>query len=568
MNHTDELPRLSRVEFFGSRGGELIPAVAQAIERWAEATPGGLSPAHRSILAWARLSIDVPNGGLDQFFYNQRGDDDVEELIHLLDRIEVPRAGNLLRDAIVIYRQNQPAFCVDNPWDGLFGSIKAFRKLERSIVNLVVHGDRALEAWIRSHVAELVVDEAGNPIDPRFTGTVEVCWPNGLLRESLEVKRGKPHGAYREYFDDGTIQMVSFYRSGEVTGDFWPDGRVKRKKSRRGPQTIIEWYHPSGVLQKRYVKAKNGDVLEPDRLYHENGQLAEEVHFAGREKRGPWLRFFDDGSPRLQAEYAVGETLIVHNQWADDRTQVVKDGSGVYDDDGCAVGVEYDVVMRFDWQHVRELKGGIPHGQQRTYRREVLWSVSSCDEGEPGDSTTYWDNGRVRSISRVVGGQRVESDECPRFDQPIPAVLLRVEANERLYNAWDHRRVDVYPQVLNLDEVQRTLPVPDFLREVHERNLNRNISCEYKNWDTFDDGIAYLLTVSETGDVRDATANGSGCYSGGSWNIYPPLLKRLRFTPGLVRGRAVECRVLARVDHTFVEGAGGAAGPSPDPSTS
>jgi hypothetical protein len=126
-------------------------------------------------------------------------------------------------------------------------------------------------------------------------------------------------------------------------------------------------------------------------------------------------------------------------------------------------------------------------------------------------------------------------------------------ANEELYTAWDHIPVDEYPYVLNIDKIQKKLHVPDFLRDVHERNLTKTIRSEYEDCSTFNDGIAYSLTVSEAGEVLSATANASGIYSGGSWDTYPPLLRQLRFTPGRVRGRAVECEELARVDHTFVE---------------
>src|SRR5262249_619188 len=128
-----------------------------------------------------------------------------------------------------------------------------------------------------------------------------------------------------------------------------------------------------------------------------------------------------------------------------------------------------------------------------------------------------------------------------------------VEANEKLYTAWGHVRVDEYPHVLNLQEVQRQLEVPDFLREVHERNLTKTLRSEYEDCNKFNDGIAYFLAVSETGEVTSATANGSDVYSGGNWDTYSPLLRQLRFTPGRVRGRAIDCRVLALVDHTFVE---------------
>ena len=403
------------------------------------------------------------------------------------------------------------------------------------------------------HIEELANDEAGNPIDAQFTGTIEIRQPNGLVGESLEVKKGKPSGAYREFFDDGTVRKVVFYKAGKVTGDFWPDGQLKRKEFKRGALTIIEWYYPSGTLQKRYVKNRNGYAAEPVRLYHENGQLAEEIQKIKGKKFGPWLKFFDDGSPRLQAEYTADETLIVHNAWTSDRVQVVKDGTGVFHDDGIGIDWEYAVFFRHNWQHDRELKDGIPHGKTTTYHNGVLWSISIYVNGVEEESTTYWNNGRVRSIAKYVGGKKTKSRSFPKFDRPVPAVVLQVEANEKLYTAWDHIRVNEYPRVLNLDEVRAQLQVPDLLLDIHERNLARTIRSEYEDWSTFNDGIAYFLTVSETGEVLSAMANGSGVYSGGLWDTYPPLLRQLQFTPGRIRGRAVECRVLALVDHTFVE---------------
>src|SRR5262249_17480624 len=160
----------------------------------------------------------------------------------------------------------------------------------------------------------------------------------------------------------------------------------------------------------------------------------------------------------------------------------------------------------------------------------VLWSVSSYVNGvQEGKSTTYWDNGRVRSITLFVQGKAGKSKSFPKFDRPIPAVVLSLEANERLYTAWDHIKGDEYPQVLNFDEVQRLLKVPDFLCEVHERNIAKALKSDYEDCNTFKDGIAYFLTVNEAGKVTSASANGSGVYSGGEWDTYPPLLRKLRF---------------------------------------
>jgi antitoxin component YwqK of YwqJK toxin-antitoxin module len=76
----------------------------------------------------------------------------------------------------------------------------------------------------------------------------------------------------------------------------------------RGKLRVEEWYFPTGQLQKRYVSDKTGYAVEPVRVWHENGQLAEELHTKKGEELGPWLKFFDDGSPRLEAEHRKGRT--------------------------------------------------------------------------------------------------------------------------------------------------------------------------------------------------------------------------------------------------------------------
>jgi antitoxin component YwqK of YwqJK toxin-antitoxin module len=319
---------------------------------------------------------------------------------------------------------------------------------------------------------------------------------------------------------------------------------------------VVEWYYPGGQLQKRFVKDKNGYAVEPIRLFHENGQLAEEVNTVEGKKRGPWLKFFPDGSPRLRAEYADDEQLIVHDAWDANGNQVVRNGTGTFHDDGRRTDWAYDLYFEHRWTADRELKNGVPDGKTTKYCEGVLWSVANYVSGkQEGEEATYWDNGRIREVTKYVGGKSGRSKSYPKFERPAPAVVLSVEANEKLYAAWRHIRVDEYPQVLNFDKVQGQLKVPDFLREVYERNLSTNLKSDYEDWNTFSDGIAYFLIVSATGEVTSATANGSGIYSGGEWGTYPPFLRQLRFKPGRIRGRAVECRVLAWVRHTFVESA-------------
>ena len=45
--------------------------------------------------------------------------------------------------------------------------------------------------------------------------------------------------------------------------------------------------------------------------------------------------------------------------------------------------------------------------------------------------------------------------------------------------------------------------VPQFLQEVHERNLAGTLKDDYEDCNTFDDGIAYFLTVDEMGHLNE-----------------------------------------------------------------
>jgi antitoxin component YwqK of YwqJK toxin-antitoxin module len=551
------LASLNRVAFFTCRDVDLIHALRRAIECLVKANQSvNLSDEQTALVAWSRLAIDVPNGGFTQFFYNLRGDLGIKPLCKLLKAVGVAKPMKSLEQAVAVYQRHRQRFQVENPWEGLFGGIPEFTPLDKAFMNSgVVAANRALEKWIRSHIEKLAVGDDGQPLDPAFTGTVEIKHPNGVVQESLEVKNGKPNGAYREFFDDGSVRQAAFYKSGQLSGDFWPSGQVKKNEMKRGQHKVTEWYYPSGKLQKRIVTDKRGKHVEPVRFFYESGQLAEELTLPAHEKGGKWLKYFEDGSPKLEAEFVAKNDEIIHNAWDEDRRQVVTNGTGVFDDDGRSIDPTHRLVFQSQWRYVSERKKGVRHGKTTTYNNGVLWSVESYTSGQrDGESTDYWDNGRVRTIAKYKADEEVESRKYPKFDRPVPAVQLNLEASEKLYSAWRHIAVDEYPVAKNLATIRAKLKIPKFLHEVHERNVAGALKSDYEDASRFKDGITYFLTVDTTGKVTSARASGSSAYSGGEWDTYVPLLMQLQFKPGRIRGRSVECRVLAHVDHTFVEG--------------
>src|SRR5437016_2120277 len=100
------LPVLNRVSFFRLHEWELISALADAVSSDGAESP---SDTHDALAAWARMATDVPNGGFTQFFFNNRGDRGVESLANLLESINVPKAGAVIRNALAVFRAHQCA---------------------------------------------------------------------------------------------------------------------------------------------------------------------------------------------------------------------------------------------------------------------------------------------------------------------------------------------------------------------------------------------------------------------------------------------------------------------------
>jgi antitoxin component YwqK of YwqJK toxin-antitoxin module len=561
--------RLNRVDFFRLRGFDFMGAVFQSIEqslgdeqdrvkKW-----GKLNTYQQGFHTWWCFIGDVENGGLTQYFYNHT-DSRLPPLIKLLKVTGNSSLVPIIKQATQVFRKHRQKFDVDQPFgsDGLFADMTELSKLDRACYRQFGRISKSLERWLRANISTIALGDDGQLIEPSYSGGIETHHPNGNVFEQATVRRGALTGLYRRYLDDGTLEHTCFYKSGKVSADYWPNGQPKHKTIKRGQIKLDEWYYESGNLQKRVVADKSGFAIEPIQVWHENGQLAEVIHVKNGDRYGPWQKFFPDGSPRLQAEHRWDDQkddsprviLVVKNAWDEKRRQIVKNGRGTYHDDGLDYDPTYRLVSQSDWTSSQELKNGVPHGKGKTWNEGVLWSTEEWVNGKRhGITELYYDNGRLRSRYLYRQGKEVSSEQFTKFDNPQPAVLLRVEANAELYKAWRHPLLDEYPSPRNLDKIQARLPMPAFLLEVFERNKTGELEERYEDLNYFDDGVGYMVMVNELGRVDEVKFSGASAYSGSVTDIYPPYIQKLTFKPGRINGRKVRCRVLVRVDHTFVE---------------
>lgn len=553
--------RVSRMNFYRLHGDDFFEWLMREVQatfadgkdldrKW-----DALSPLQQGVYTWWYFYTEVQNGGLAQYFYNQE-DGFLPALAKLLKASDNTPLAEMLTPAAKIYRKHKAKFAVENPFgeDGLFTSMTELAALDRPLCRQLNKTSKSLEKWLRANFDQLAVGDDGEPLDPKFSGQLETQHPNGKVHERATINRGAFNGPYHRFFDDGQLEFSCFYKAGEVSTDYWPSGQPKFKEMKRGKLTVKEWYHESGNIQKRYVTDKTGFAIEPIQVWYDNGQLAEEIHKKQGDKVGPCLKFFDDGSPRLEAVYQKGELLVVKNAWNDQRQQTVKDGTGTYYDDGIDFDPSWKLFHAGSWSHSQELVDGARHGVETTWNDGVLWRTCPFVNGKPhGESTLYYDNGRVRTKTWFESGKEVKEQEFPKFDNPRPVVLIQVEANEKLFRAWKHPLLDVYPQVKNLADVQKRLPMPEFLAKLFEKNKAGSVTNNYEDWSTFEDGVAYMVWVNEKGAVDSIDFSGASMYSGCTIETYPPFLQKLKFEPGRIGKRKVRCRVLVRVEHTFVE---------------
>ena len=553
--------RFSRIDFFRLSDSAFFEALFQCVDlglgegrervkHWKK-----LNPLQQGVHAWWEFAMDVSNGGFAQYFYN-RTDTSVLVLSGLLKISGNKVTATLLGQAQKIYLKQKKEFAVENPFgdDGLFARMKDLEKLSRLADRQIGRCATQLEKWVRSHFSKIALGDSGEPIDPNFSGEIETHFPNGKLFEKAIVRNGKLNGPYQRFKEQGVLEQSCFYKGGQESADYWPNGQARHKVMKQGKLKVYEWYFESGKIQKRYVADKSDNAVEPIQIWHENGQLAEELHTKKGKKLGPWLKFFEDGSPCLQAEHGDKEKLVVTNAWDDQRRQVVKNGRGTYCGDGRNVDTQYKLFSQSDWIKSEELRNGVRHGKSITWHRGVLYSQDQYVNGQlHGEVLVFHDNGRIQTRSSYHQGKEIKTEEFPKFDHPKPVVVIATKANADLYAGWRRPLLDQYPVSLNLEQLQSKMTIPTFLEEVFERNKSGNLKSSYENIDTFNDSIYYQVSVDANGVIDRIEPTGCAAYSVGVINTYLPLLRKLKFKPGKLGGQKVPSHVSVIVQHTFAE---------------
>lgn len=103
----------------------------------------------------------------------------------------------------------------------------------------------------------------------------------------------------------------------------------------------IKDYYKSGVLEMEgNSKTKDGFSREGEYIhYYKNGNKKRVENYIKSRLNGPFFEWYENGKPELKGEYVESEhefnsTFKIYNFWNSKNKQMVKNGNGIYEEEG------------------------------------------------------------------------------------------------------------------------------------------------------------------------------------------------------------------------------------------
>jgi uncharacterized protein len=145
-----------------------------------------------------------------------------------------------------------------------------------------------------------------------FTGKTEG-------RKQYTFRRGKKHGPYAFFYENGRVEYTGNFKNGYQDGlqkGFFESGELNTKGvvSDRGRLVVNEMYFKNGRLREKVIlKRSKGDGYPgegwdigphgPVVAYHENGQLSAKGTYKDGKGEGPWLYYHENGQLYAKGTY-------------------------------------------------------------------------------------------------------------------------------------------------------------------------------------------------------------------------------------------------------------------------
>ncbi|MEQ8471386.1 MAG: DUF4375 domain-containing protein [Marinoscillum sp.] len=382
-------PKIAKADFFRTTGFDfgwlLLEPIAIVNSRSEEPELSKrFSPGQKALYFWWYLDAQVTNGGFVQFYFNDY-EIYVPAIIKGLEAIGDQEMADLVKSAHKIYLSNKKIMDKAKKRDlfdsALYERLEQLGELDEEYYSLHENTMAILEKYARKHPNEFCVDEFGQQFDTSFSGTLSTKFSNGILKEEFQLSNGVINGFLKTYFENGQIKSWNEFSDGEQMGE------------------QKEWYENGNQKKVVAIDAKTSNVRE--QLYYDNGQLEEEYYSDKNSQRiGKWLKFWKDGSKKLEAEFKGG-MVYFQNYWNEEGDQLLIDGNGLYIN-------EYSIFEGQLQRDEQEYKNYKRDGKQWSYTNGILTLYQEMKDGkEHGITRVYDDDGNLKEEKLYENGRPV-----------------------------------------------------------------------------------------------------------------------------------------------------------------
>lgn len=119
--------------------------------------------------------------------------------------------------------------------------------------------------------------------DKLYSGEFKEYFENGALKVEINIKDGRPEGAYIIYFDNGKPNEVRAYRNGEFHG-------------------VWRTYNEAGMLIAE-AEYRNNKKHGEWHVWDDSGIIRYEMHYTGGKKSGTWYMWDEKGKLISEKKY-------------------------------------------------------------------------------------------------------------------------------------------------------------------------------------------------------------------------------------------------------------------------
>lgn len=220
-------------------------------------------------------------------------------------------------------------------------------------------------------------------------------YPDGKVKVKATFKDDKPEGVWRQYSEDGEIEVSYFYKNGIIIGE----GIITEQGERNG-----NWkeYFDNGILKGEGYYDHDVKV-GPWVYYHMNGKIEQTGTFDSLGRlEGQWEWYYSSGqllrkenfkeglADGIMTEYdELGNTITEGIYW-----KGLEDGLWIYD-----VG---------DHRQEGEYIEGMRDGEWKSWYKngELKFKGKFIEDNPHGEHLYYWDNGKLKDKGNYIMGRK------------------------------------------------------------------------------------------------------------------------------------------------------------------